>query len=80
MAWRGEGKLVPWAHLSSRASLLSCLPDAPQRGVLEVMTLHPTVSELSSCLGDRLGLLQGVLLIQGMLHRHCVELAGEVCG
>lgn len=79
MAWRGQGKLVPCAHPFSPASLLSCLPAAPQWGVLEGMTLHPTVSELSFCLGATLGLLQEVL-IQGMLHKHCVELAEEVCG
>lgn len=79
MAWQGEGKLALWAPPSSCVSS-SCSPGPPQQGVLEMAALHPTVSELSSWLGERLGLLWGVLLTWGVLRKHCVELVGEVCG
>lgn len=78
MAWRGEGKPVPWAPPSSRASLLSCWPGGPQQVVPETAAPRPTVSERSSWLGERLALPKGVLLSQGVLRRLCRACGGRV--
>lgn len=80
MAWREEDKLAPWAPSSSHASSLSCSPGACQQSVLEMVSLHLRVSELSSWLWGRLGLLWGVLFIQGVLHNCWVTLTEVVSG
>lgn len=67
MAWQEGGELTPWTPWSSCVSSLSCSLGAPQQDVLEMATLHPTVSELSSWLREKLGLLWGVLLTWGVL-------------